>query len=44
VLKLDQTAPSMHGGWVDQPFTSVLIAYSDDDPGTAGCPRLAHEP
>jgi hypothetical protein len=44
VVKLDQTAPSTHGGWLDQPFTSVLVGYSDDDPGTAGCPRPAHEP
>jgi hypothetical protein len=43
VVKLDQAAPSTPGGWLDQPFTSVLIAYSDDGPGTAGCPLPAHE-
>lgn len=35
VVKFDQPEER---SWTDAPVTSVLIAYTDDDPATAGCP------
>ena len=40
VVKFDQPAADAAVRW-DEPVTSVLIAYADAEPGTAGCPAMS---